>query len=178
MKQLPQRLDPRKFAHLNAKLAGIVPEDCLSRLHDLSDGRDVQAIHAELEFLVDEQGRRRLFGQISTKVNLVCQRCLHVLPVPVDVAVKLAIVRDEEQAEDLPRDIEPWIVAQEQGDLYLALEEEVLLALPAAAKHDYPCIEADSLKAGPEVSEEALAAEKENPFSVLADLKKNLKTTD
>ncbi len=178
LKQLPKLLDPRKFAQQNAKLAGIVPEDSLSRLRDLSDGRSVANVRAELEFFVDEQGRRRLSGSVETTLSLVCQRCLEAMPVSVKTVLKLVVVRDEEQAENLPRDLDPWFVTEEQGDLHFALEEEVLLALPATARHEYACIEAESLHAGPEVDDKAQSSERENPFSVLSDLKKTLKSTE
>ncbi|WP_075185198.1 YceD family protein [Teredinibacter haidensis] len=184
IKQLPKLVDPRKLAHFNAKLVGIVPEECLPRLQDATfnsgiDSEEGRVISAELEFFRDEQGRRRLSGNVSACVTLECQRCLEPFVLNIATEVNLAVVLDEEQLEMLPRSLDPWLISEEQGDLHSVLEDELLLALPASPLHDFECIDASRLSVGDEVEEtQAASGDEDNPFSVLASLKQDLKKTD
>jgi uncharacterized protein len=86
-------------------------------------------------------------------------------------------VRDEENARHLPGSYDPWILTEEQADLYAVLEEEILLNLPYVAYHDTPCgtalmpvekLQAEQLK--PDV-----VSDKPNPFQVLKQLKEKTK---
>jgi len=171
--RLPKLLDPRKLAHSEAEMAGIVPEDQLPRLREVSSSGQASDLFADLRFFVDEQGRRRLQGSVSTAVKLVCQRCLEAFEFGVSGEVDLTIVSDEAKASELPRQLDPWIVAQEQADLHAALEEEVLLLLPTAPVHDYACVDPEDLSRGEHTSNEPNS--RENPFNVLAELKPALK---
>ena len=72
----------------------------------------------------------------------------------------------EAQAQQCPSRYEPVIVEDEAMDLYDVIEEELLLALPVAPKHDHACVEL------PGQSQAEIEAEdrKPNPFEVLARL--------
>jgi len=186
LKELPKLVDPRKFTNLNAKLVGIVTERDLPRLADASylhgedfPGKQGAVMSVDLSFFADEQGRRRLAGSLSASVELECQRCLEPLRQPIEVEVNLAVVQDEEQARNLPKDIEPWIVTEDLGDLHAVLEEELLLALPVAALHQHQCIDARMMSAGDEVeAAQVVSNEEGNPFGVLANLKQQFNKTD
>ncbi|WP_045860011.1 YceD family protein [Teredinibacter purpureus] len=185
IKQLPKLVDPRKLAHMNVKLVGIVPEESLPRLRDASfkleataDGYGAMA--AELEFFRDDQGRRLLSGQVSSRVRLECQRCLEALELNIEADVNLAVVFDEDQAQRLPSNLEPWIIVTDgRADLHAVLEDELLLALPASALHDFECIDASRFSVGDETEEaQASDSDEDNPFNVLASLKQDMKNTD
>lgn len=143
-----------------------------------SEGHE-RAVTAQLEFLLDGQGRRLIEGRLAAKVVLECQRCLGPVELDICTEVNLAVVRDDEAGRDLPKSLDPWIVTDEQANLYEALEDELLLALPAVPLHDSDCIDAALLSCGdaPDV-QTGEADTKENPFSVLAGLKQDLKNSD
>ncbi|TVZ38972.1 uncharacterized protein P886_3359 [Alteromonadaceae bacterium 2753L.S.0a.02] len=179
---LPQLLDPRKFAQHDVKLAGIVPEDALPRLlnHKLEHGCSdtPRNARATLQFFVDEQGRRCVSGEVLARVLMECQRCLEALEIEISTQVSLAVVWKEEDSRQLPANLEPWIVSEEQGDLYAILEEELLLAMPAVAYHDFQCIDASLLSSGQGTQEPAGEQTTQNPFGVLAALKQELQKDD
>ncbi len=162
-KRLPQLVDPRKCAHLGSEYKGIIDADCLPRLNQAT--HSLGNLNASIAFSVDEENRKRLTGVLTVPVEVVCQRCLEPMALDLCADICLGIVWDEEEARSLPRDLEPWIVADSEADLYRALEEEALLELPVVAVHEYQCIDAELMSAG-EPQEE-----RENPFNVLAQLK-------
>jgi hypothetical protein len=48
---------------------------------------------------VDEQGLRFIEGSLQTEIELVCQRCLGPLRLPLRVTVSLALIRAESEPE-------------------------------------------------------------------------------
>jgi uncharacterized protein len=108
----------------------------------------------------------------NTSLMLTCQRCLS----PVDVAVafdrqfrfvaneELASIEDEESEEDV-------LVLSKTFNLLELIEDELLMAMPPAPKHDV-CPKAVKLQAAdPDFVDVPL--EKANPFAVLQQLKKS-----
>lgn len=176
-KQLPKWVDPRKFALQCVKLVGIVPEEGSPRLQDASYKGTSSQIYADLQFFCDEEGRRCLGGKLTTTLLLECQRCLEPYELTIATEVHLAVVWDEIQAQALPKTLDPWII-DEEGDLHSALEEELLLALPAVALHDYECVDASVFSVGDEAEVNRVDAERKNPFSVLASLKPEEQKSD
>ncbi len=182
--RLPKRVDPRKMSHAFSELAGIVPEVELPRLLEASatlEGSSGAAganrvMVAKLKFSVDDQRRKLVTGLVQMDVVLECQRCLGPLATQISTDVHLAVCWDEEEAAKLPKSLDPWIVGEDDGDLHAILEEELLLALPTVALHDYSCAEASTEFAGEE-TQVAKESEEPNPFGVLAGLKQQLKKT-
>jgi len=178
--QLPQLVDPRKFAFQRVSVKGIVPEGTLSRLREICVEKSLSAsatgVYAELDFFCDEEGRRCISGQATACVIVECQRCLEPFELTVSTEVNLAVVWSEDQAQTLPKSLDPWILTEETGDLYSMLEEELLLSLPTVTLHDYECVEASVFSVGDEESVDQVKAEKRsNPFEVLASLKPGAK---
>lgn len=102
---------------------------------------------------------------------LTCQRCLGPVDVPVSmerdfrfVATEaLAEVEDEESEEDV-------LVLSKSFNLLELIEDELLMGLPTAPKHDV-CPQAVKLQVADPDFEDA-PEEKLNPFAVLEQLKK------
>lgn len=180
LQQLPQLVDPRKFAFQSISVKGIVPEEKLSRLQDVcvetSLSTSANEVYAELDFFCDDEGRRCISGRATARVYVECQRCLEPFELAIATEVNLAVVWDEAQAQALPKSLDPWILDEETGDLYSMLEEELLLSLPTVALHDFECIEASAFSVGDKESVDQAGTEKRNnPFDVLASLKPGAK---
>lgn len=171
IKKLPQQVEPRKLAYNQVTFHGVVKAQDLPRL--AKTAQFTGDIRVCLDFSVDEQGRRMVIGKIDGDARLECQRCLQEMAEQlIQADVKVAIVWDEEESKQLPRDIDPWIVGEDEADFYALVEEELLLNLPVAAYHDYVCIDEDLLSHG---SGEKHEVERKNPFSVLATMKNQTK---
>ena len=115
---------------------------------------------------VDGRGTPRMDVQVSGMVVLRCQRCLAPMDFQIDSAAAVAVAADDDAADALDETLseEPVevVVGSSSFDLLLLVEDEVLLTLPPAPRHQQ-CI-GDTL-----LAEQAEA--KESPFAVLGKLK-------
>lgn len=167
LKQLPKLVDPRKLTQIGGEFHGILTADQLPRLSEATES--VGKIEAKLSFYFNDEGKRVLDGTIQADLKLQCQRCMEEVATHFDIPVYLLLVWDEEQAASLPKDRDPWIAGEGEHDLHAVLEEELLLAIPPVAYHDYECVDPKSFSVGDDVAEKGDS--KPNPFSVLEGLK-------
>lgn len=109
--------------------------------------------------------------QATASLPLTCQRCMSLVQTPVAVdqwyrfvaTEEIAMAEDDQSEEDL-------LVMAPQFDLLAVLEDELLMALPLVPMHDQ-CPVAPVFDVG-DSDLGVAAAEKPNPFAVLAQLKK------
>lgn len=112
----------------------------------------------------------------AANINLICQRCLQPVELPLSVNVQIMLLAHEKD-EDLLADDADYlllddILAYEPQvglDVVALIEDELLLMLPISPRHDDCHLAVQSV--GELVEEEA---ESDNPFAVLADLKGKL----
>ncbi len=195
---MPLYIDPVKLVEQKSMLTGQLKlEDmprllkCVSVDHlGLSGDAEIKAsefqlgkadntIDVDLDFYRDEQGLRVVAGRVSCRLGLVCQRCLGVKILDLDIPVALAIVANEEAVSHLPERYEALIMTNEPLHLVTLIEDELLLALPTVAYHDegecslqgYINAEEDEIQLKTESTPDS-TGKKTSPFDVLADLKK------
>ena len=144
----------------------------LTRVGELlyRDGADEDPgrIRVRFEFRRNEFDIPMISGRLETSLELECQRCLRALRMPLVQDFRLMIDADDEMQRVSGIDS----LASEEGgiDLFDLVEDEILLAIPIVAMHeDSGCNEY-----WPDPATDAGAAERDNPFAVLAQLK----TTD
>lgn len=170
--RLPEFIDPLYLADKNASIKGQMPLNALDRLAEkLFDGTGGLAI----EFFFYRDGRIPVIeGRLQATLNLKCQNCLASLAWAIDTPVKLGVVTSIEQADRLPEDYEPLMCEGDNLLLKDIVEDELLLALPIFPKHEHVCFDAGTQAdkiATPE--EDGQPPSRKNPFSILANLKKN-----
>lgn len=167
---LPKQADLRKLASRQAHFSVHLDAAQLPRFAGaIVDGQGV--VDAELQLGVNEQYVRYLQGTVSCTTQVVCQRCMEPMPITIHSDVLLGIVWDEAEARNLPKAMDPLIVAEDElVDLNEVVEDELLLAMPFASYHDPDqCGGKQVYQSGEEQA--PASAKKENPFSVLAQLK-------
>jgi uncharacterized protein len=161
---LPQRVSVRKAVTRNAHYEGSLGAAEMPRFRDvLGDGKGVRL---SVDFGRDEQDRQIADVAIEAAVELECQRCLQRFRHPLSASSRLALVLTDEQAQALPRELEPWI-AQDEIDLWELASEELALALPAVAYHPGGHCSPPEHDRGPIAVEEPA---REKPFDVLSSL--------
>jgi len=167
---LPVRVDPLKSVEQQAEYSGSLAISKLERLQDfLQDANgDVQVA---LQFGQDEQGISLLRGQCQAPVKMTCQRCMQPVEVELQTEFELGIVFSDEQAKHLPKCYEPVIADHDSLELLDVIEDELILSLPMYAYHE-DCGEHARVIQGQEAEPEKIEAPKNNPFSVLEQLKK------
>jgi uncharacterized protein len=165
---LPVHLNFAQKAKVGFEIQGKWPIKQLKRLKDtlMSEEGELQV---ELKF--DRIGPVPIIeGHISTELQLRCQRCMKPVSHVVNFSFKLGIVQNEAQMEKLPDDLEPYLIEDDTNHLPDMLEDELLLALPLVAMHEFECSAylQDQEEGQQDKVEEP--EKKENPFSVLKDL--------
>ncbi len=107
--QLPQFLDPRKYADQGRVVEGQLTVGDLPRLQEYRESLD-QPVAISLAFDRDEEGHRRIEGEVSTVLVLPCQRCLEPVNYSVTARIDVALVWNEDQAKALPERLDPgWL---------------------------------------------------------------------
>ncbi len=163
-------LDVRKAAARGVSISGVLKPLDLQRFRSLL-AEDTGQVRADLAFSRDEESRSVVRVVVEADVSIICQRCLQPMPLTVGSDNTLAILWNDDQANHLPRHLEPLIVDEEGCKLWELVEEELILALPQFSYHDTEnCKQTLDPYNGP--APEELAGEgKPNPFDVLAQLK-------
>lgn len=155
-------IDGLEFARGGRRLAGPVPLAALSRLAD-SLVNTAGALDCELVGEQDREGKCWLTLRLAGTLQVCCQRCLETVMLPLTVTKRLLLVPPGQAWPDdeLAEDGFDAIAAEKETALLPLIEDEVLLALPIAPRHEacdppVPLVE----EHGP------------SPFAALAKIKK------
>lgn len=162
-------IDSLDFARNGKHLSGDVPIADLPRLLDaLETPRGV--LHYTVQGGVDKQGMQFLDVGVVGLCRLRCQRCLDGLDYPVRLDTRL-LLRDQPGLDALDDEAGneeegfDSILADTHLNVLDMLEEEILLSLPIAPKHELGACQATDGK--------NTRLDEQNPFAVLAKLKRN-----
>lgn len=153
-----------EFAREHGELSGVIPLESMARLQD-----QLASVESKVTWRlvggVDKIERPFLHLQVDADIELVCQRCLKTMPFQVSADTVLVQFSDEEKLDEAVAqddDLE-GILFEPELDVEMLVEDEVLLALPYAPRHE---------KCDPAGGKENLIGKsKPNPFAVLAQLK-------
>jgi uncharacterized protein len=159
-------IDAPEFARLGRVLEGCVP---LVEFERLGDGlRDPGgSLRYRIGGEVDKRGYPALVLDLQARLLVTCQRCLQELELPVKLHNRIRLV---ESPQDLPLEQPDETLAGDEDvvaaagplDVLAMIEDEMLLALPLAPRHE-EC----------EVAGSGTGMRIESPFGVLARLKKD-----
>jgi len=168
---LPAQIAPFKLARQGQVLQGTLKVKGMERLVQALCSDEAE-IAVELHFDRDEQGVYFARGHLSADVQMICQRCMKPMSVPVQADVSLGFVVTSEQADKLSDRYEPCIIAEEPVSLAMIVEDELMLAIPIVALHADQSCEPVLDKLRQEAQEIKQKEEKSNPFAVLSQLKR------
>ena len=137
--------------------------DELPRLADVLSTTD-GFLSVRLEGWRDDEGKSWLQLDIAGEPVLCCQRCLGGVKFPLAIKCRLQLIAPGEDwpDDDLEDDSADAITAETALTVLSLVEDEVLLALPIAPRHE----ECESPSAG-------ASGHGSSPFAALADLKKH-----
>jgi uncharacterized protein len=170
--ELPERVDPFRLCDQARSFEGRVNLADLPRLAEALASTEGQASY-RIACDRDEQRRARIRGSVEAELTVICQRCMRPMRLPVHVEFQLALVSGESQVAQLPDDYDPLLLEGEET-LRLAdvIEDELLLALPVAPLHPIDECSVKPADWSPPESEPETDSKRENPFAVLAGLKR------
>ena len=156
-------LHPNRLIKSQAVLEGELPIKTMERLKNILV-HDEDSVAYRLEFGADEMGRKIILENISATISLSCQRCLGEVRVDINSENRLAIVANNEAAQELPTEYEPLVITEDELSLRALIEDELLLALPISPTH--------AVDECPVKLEPPMKTEKQNPFAVIKQLQK------
>jgi uncharacterized protein len=154
----PGLIDGLQFARGAETLKGTLDPRRLPRLAEM---RCVtKGLSYELRGRTDAEGRAWLQVLANGTVTLECQRCLGPLTFPIALRSELLLAESERDIETADDDVDR-VLAGKAMDVCQLIEDEVLLALPMAPRHEQCGAEQAAADAG-----------RSSPFAELAKLKR------
>lgn len=154
-------IDCLKFALDQRVLKGQLALPAMDRLQDqLAENQG--ALDYVLSGWRGDRGQVCLNLRVTGLLQLVCQRCLKGLPFEVDIDAMLEMLPEgaELTQDELEDDGKDYLPLEKMLDVAVLIEDEVILALPVAARHEV-C----------ELQGRAEAGETLSPFAALASIK-------
>ena len=165
---IPAYADTRKIFQQEDIISGNLGLNRLPRFSKTL-ANDQGLVSLELKFTFGEAKERLIVGSLQAQVNVFCQRCLKPLAIALADDIKLALVRDEEAAQRLDAELDPWICEDHKLDLAELVEEQLILCTPIVSYHESgDCMTQKDYVTGEDAAE-SLASE--SPFAVLRSLK-------
>ena len=178
-------IDPFDLATQRRTLDGRLPLSSMLRLIpslSTDDAKELARYHVdyELNFGVDEVGAPNINGTVQTVFPIECQRCMETMEFPVDLNIRLALVKSREAAQQLPDNYDPLLVSPDaEISAESIIEDELILALPQVAMHEIEdCPKGESFRSTGNGAEDGAAPQRENPFAMLAQLKNSQSSQD
>jgi uncharacterized protein len=163
-------IDSLDFARNGREINGEVRIAELPRLLDILENPQ-GILNYTVQGGVDKQGSHFLDISIAGQCQLRCQRCLNGLDYPLLLETRLLLCNqasldalDDKVAHGEEEEFDS-ILADTHLNVLDMLEEEILLSLPIAPKHEFGVCQA--------TDGENAHREEKNPFAVLAKLKSN-----
>ncbi|MFN3792564.1 YceD family protein [Massilia sp.] len=162
-------IDAFEFCRNSGHREGTTPVAEMSRLAaECADGSGEAS--GEIRWAIDgsltKQGYPAMTLSVAGTVKLACQRCLAPFEYEIDSSTMLVLGKDDEDADAIEEILDDEsidvIVGSRECDIRQLLEDEALLALPQAPKHEV-CPDTQLL--------DALKTEKVSPFAALKNLK-------
>ena len=169
------RLDVHRFAEEAGSLQGSEALSAFRRLSAEATEADPQLPvhwHARGEMLNPRHVQPEIWLHLEADaiLPLVCQRCLGRVDVPVAIDRSFRFVADEATAAAEDDEAEEDLLALSRSfDLLELVEDEILMDLPVAPRHE-ACPQPVKMSAE-DPGFEAAGVERENPFAVLGRLK-------
>jgi uncharacterized protein len=158
-------IDAFEFCRSSGHREGVTPVAEMTRLAaDCADPSG--AITWSIQGGHTKQGYPAMTLSVAGGVNLVCQRCLGPFAYEIDSSTMLVLGKDDADADEIEEVLDDEsidvIVGSHEADLRQLLEDEALLALPQAPKHEV-CPDTKLM--------DSLKSDKVSPFAALKSLK-------
>jgi DUF177 domain-containing protein len=153
-------IDSLDFARKGKELRGEIPVAEMPRLQDVLTAPDGEVAYI-LRGFRDEGGNLMLELALNGLCQLRCQRCLQGMDYPIKQVSRLMLA-DEQPEDELSADDFDSIPPDAHLDVAALVEEEILLSLPFAPRHEPGVCQAEAT---------GLQTGAKSPFAVLRSLK-------
>ncbi len=132
-------VDNVKFAKAKKKLAGELDLVQSTRVKELGEFTGI--IKYNLDGAVDSLNRPVLILSIYGIISTLCQNCLQSMELNIDNQSRITVFFNEDQMDkamfaDIESEVEDGVLAESEFDVMQLVEDEVIMLLPYASKHD------------------------------------------
>lgn len=143
---LPRQLPVKKLGVEYKSLSGLIKAQNLERLNSLLLANSASSqeplganedLQIKLEFQSIDYHKVLVKGDIDYKVTAICQRCLQDMVYNINTKISVVLIDILSRIDKKLEGYEP-IELDFKGlvDLYQLIEDEMILSLPTAIKHD------------------------------------------
>ena len=135
------RFDAFKLAARASSVSGSLDARRLPNVADsLAPGDDPVPIAWTIEGRRSAEGRPAISIDIDGDVPLVCQRCLARMAWPVSQGTEVLLAHDEDELATLDAETEGEVILADRPlDAATLVEDELVLTLPFAPRHEGEC---------------------------------------
>ena len=162
---LPFRFDPKLLTDQNRELVGSIPTKDMSRLKK-SALSILPTVSVQLQVTTGLNGLPRISGEVECVLGLRCERCLDEVELTLNPTIDVLVKSESEQITEAYEGLEFYEYTGKSLELTELIEDELLLALPLAPKHDDISLCNQDMIAWLASNEEP-AEKAENPFAIL-----------
>lgn len=169
---LPVELDPFREAEKGQHFEGAFSLSQMQRLAgmhlcDGTKGKD-DSVTVILDFGISIEGYKSVRCDITARLTRKCQRCLECFVEETRLQSQIAFVRHEREVDEIPENLEPYVLVGDLMRLSEFVEDELILALPVIPMHEEMCVNFEQEQGVEQTLDET---EKTNPFQILDRLK-------
>lgn len=135
------RFDAFKLSARGGSISGSLDARSLPNVADsLAPGDDPVRVDWTIEGLASAEGRPALAIAIEAEVPLVCQRCLGRMAWKVSQSTEVLLAHDEGELASLDEGSEGEVILADRPlDAATLVEDELVLTLPFAPRHEGEC---------------------------------------
>lgn len=170
---IPHYIEPYKLVDRNITYEGSIPSADLPRLREALANDDAD-ICVKVVFERGKQRQALMSITLDATVHLVCQRCLDIMTFFTSATYNYMFIASEREEVLLPEGYDVLeLGTKDPFDLKVLIEDELLLALPIIPIHELKDCQQPVVLEEPEPIENEVI--RSNPFSVLAQLKRDPK---
>ncbi|MBL4763419.1 MAG: DUF177 domain-containing protein, partial [Gammaproteobacteria bacterium] len=141
---LPMELDPFREAEKGQHFEGVFTRAQMQRLmgmHLCDTAQETDdKITVILDFGISIEGYKSVQCDIVASLTRKCQRCLECFVEKTQLQSHIAFVRSEREVDEIPENLEPYVVADNLMRLSEFVEDELILALPVIPMHEEMCV--------------------------------------
>lgn len=171
-KSLPHTLDIKAFSKNGEHYRGRLTLSTMKRLSDFlanSNG----FVQVSLFCGYDLRGLVFVKIKIETQVQFICQRCLQLFTMPMEIKSCLSPITHDNETKCLPDAYEPVMVQDDCIEVKNMVEDELIINLPSIPKHKQN--DCKILFEDENENEKTIDRHRKKPF---AQLKKHFKDKD
>jgi uncharacterized protein len=171
--RLPSRFNPVEFARNSEAVQLVLPVSHFKRFSALLSD-DSGEVSAQAKFYIGADKTPVAEGSLNTSVTVICQRCMRPMTIDISCNYSLAFVSSEERADDLPDEVDP-VLMDENNEVSNVdfLEDELILQLPMSTLHEDESLCDTSVAVAVTENRQSESAKTHRPFSDLGKLLKH-----